>query len=133
VCSYLRIEPRYGCIEVGHLAFAPRLQRTRAASEAMYLMMRAAFALGYRRYEWKCNALNAASRAAALRLGFSYEGTFRQAAVIKGRNRDTAWYSVIDQDWPRLRAGFERWLEPGNFGPGGVQRQRLGALLAAGT
>jgi RimJ/RimL family protein N-acetyltransferase len=78
VCSYLRIEPRYGCIEVGHLAFAPRLQRTRAASEAMYLMMRAAFALGYRRYEWKCNALNAASRAAALRLGFSYEGTFRQ-------------------------------------------------------
>jgi hypothetical protein len=104
------------------------LQRTRAATEAMFLMMKHAFELGYRRYEWKCHALNAASRAAAQRLGFSFEGVFRQAAVIKGRNRDTAWYAAIDQEWPALRQAFLQWLAPENFDAQGMQRQRLGDL-----
>lgn len=125
VASYLRIDPEKGSIEVGHLAFSPLLQRTAAATEAMYLMMARAFALGYRRYEWKCNTLNAASRAAAERLGFTFEGVFRQAAVVKGRNRDTAWYSVIDGEWPRLREAFERWLAPANFDETGRQRAPL--------
>jgi RimJ/RimL family protein N-acetyltransferase len=129
--GYLRIDPRSGSIEVGHLAYAPRLQRTRAATEAMCLLMRNAFELGYRRYEWKCNALNAPSRAAALRLGFRFEGVFRQALVVKGHNRDTAWYSVIDGEWPRLHAGFEQWLAPANFDPAGRQRRPLGYYLSS--
>ena len=128
VASYLRVDPANGCIEVGHLAYSPLLQRKPAASEAMYLMMAQAFRLGYRRYEWKCNALNAPSRAAAQRLGFSYEGIFRQATVVKGRNRDTAWYSIIDAEWPALRGAFEAWLAPANFDAGGKQRTRLSSL-----
>lgn len=130
VASYLRIDPTNGSIEVGHLAYSPGLQRTRAATEAMYLMMERAFALGYRRYEWKCNALNAPSCAAAVRLGFSFEGIFRQSTVVKGRNRDTAWYAVVDREWPSLRAAFAEWLAPANFDAGGVQRRRLGDLRA---
>ncbi|MGV3722345.1 MAG: GNAT family N-acetyltransferase [Actinomycetota bacterium] len=128
VASYLRIDPRNGSIEVGHLAYSPLLQRTPAATEAMFLMMRHAFELGYRRYEWKCNALNAPSRAAAQRLGFSYEGVFRQATVVNGRNRDTSWYAVIDSEWPALRAAFQRWLDPANFDAQGQQRSRLSDL-----
>lgn len=130
VASYLRIDPANGCIEVGHIALSPRLQRSAAATEAMYLMMRQAFELGYRRYEWKCDALNAPSRAAAARLGFSFEGIFRQAVVVKGRNRDTAWFSVIDKEWPALAAAFEAWLAPGNFDDQGRQRQSLASLRA---
>jgi RimJ/RimL family protein N-acetyltransferase len=130
VASYLRIEPMLGAIEVGHIAYSPLLQRTAAATEAMYLMMRRAFAeLGYRRYEWKCDALNQPSRRAADRLGFTFEGTFRQAIIYKGRNRDTAWYSVIDSEWPDLKARYEAWLAPSNFDEKGVQRQSLGELL----
>lgn len=125
IASYLRIAPAAGCIEVGHIHFSPLLQRTPAATEAMYLMMRHAFELAYRRYEWKCDALNAASRRAAERLGFSFEGIFRQAIVVKGRNRDTAWYACIDREWPVLRDGFERWLDAANFDADGRQRQSL--------
>lgn len=128
VASYLRIAPASGSIEVGHLAFSPLLQRTPAATEAMYLMMRHAFELGYRRYEWKCDALNVPSRAAAQRLGFSYEGTFRQATVYRQRNRDTAWFATIDQEWPTLEAAFQRWLDPSNFDEQGRQRVRLSEL-----
>jgi RimJ/RimL family protein N-acetyltransferase len=130
VASYLRIDPANGVIEVGHLAYSPRLQRTPAATEAMYLMMRHAFGLGYRRYEWKCNAGNAASRLAAERLGFTFEGVFRQHMIVKGHNRDTAWYSVIDSEWPRVRVGFERWLDTGNFDVAGRQRRSLAACRA---
>jgi RimJ/RimL family protein N-acetyltransferase len=126
VASYLRVAPEAGSIEVGHINYSPLLQRTRAATEAMYLMMKRAFDLGYRRYEWKCDALNKPSRAAAERLGFTYEGTFRQATVYKGRNRDSAWYSVIDSEWPNRRARFERWLAPENFDGEGKQRTKLG-------
>lgn len=126
VAAYLRIDPANGVIEVGHINYSPRLQRTRAATEAMYLMMRRAFdELGYRRCEWKCDSLNAPSRAAARRLGFTFEGIFRQAVVYKGRNRDTAWFSIIDAEWPVLRGGFERWLDPANFGADGRQIRRL--------
>ena len=126
VAAYMRLAPELGVIEVGHVHFSPRLQRSPAATEAMFLMMRRAFdELGYRRYEWKCDALNAPSRRAAERLGFRYEGTFRQAAVVKGRNRDTAWYSIVDGEWPALRARFERWLDPANFDAQGIQRRRL--------
>ena len=128
VASYLNINPAAGSIEVGHLYFAPRLRRSRAATEAMFLLMKNAFDLGYRRYEWKCNALNAPSRAAAERLGFTFEGLFRQAAVVKGRNRDTAWYSILDKEWPRLRAAFETWLDPANFDAAGEQRVSLATL-----
>jgi RimJ/RimL family protein N-acetyltransferase len=128
VASYLRIDPAAGSIEVGHINYSPRLQRTPAATEAMYLMMRRAFELGYRRYEWKCNALNTPSRVAAQRLGFSYEGVFRQATVVKGRNRDTAWYAAIDREWPALDAAFRQWLEPENFDAQGRQRIALGTL-----
>jgi len=126
--SYLRIEPAHGVIEVGHLAFSPLMQRTPVATEAMYLMMRVAFELGYRRYEWKCDALNAASRRAAERLGFTFEGIFRQAIVYKGRNRDTAWYSIIDREWPALDAAFRAWLDPANFDAAGRQRRSLAEL-----
>ncbi len=128
VASYLRIAPASGSIEVGHIHYAPRLQRSPAATEAMYLMMQRAFESGYRRYEWKCDALNAASRAAAQRLGLSFEGIFRQATVYKDRSRDTAWYAAIDSEWPALRDAFEAWLAPGNFDGRGRQRTRLSAL-----
>jgi RimJ/RimL family protein N-acetyltransferase len=129
LASFLRANPPDGSIEVGHLAFSPALQGSTAATEAMALMMATAFdELGYRRYEWKCDALNAPSRRAALRLGFVYEGTFRQATVVKGRNRDTAWFSVTDKEWPRLKAAFQRWLAPGNFDPDGHQRVALSEL-----
>jgi RimJ/RimL family protein N-acetyltransferase len=130
VASYLRIDPRHGSIEVGHLMFSPLLQGKPAATEAMFLMMERAFEMGYRRYEWKCNALNEPSRRAAQRLGLSYEGLFRQAAVVKGRNRDTAWYAAIDQEWPALKAAFQKWLEPSNFDEGGRQRVALSTLTA---
>jgi RimJ/RimL family protein N-acetyltransferase len=127
VAAYLRIDPKNGSIEVGHIHYSPLLQRTRAATEAMYLMMRRVFdELGYRRYEWKCDALNGPSRRAAVRLGFSYEGTFRQAVVYKGRNRDTAWYSVVDREWPAVKARFEAWLDPSNFDAAGRQIASLG-------
>lgn len=128
--AYLRIDPANGVVEVGHLAFSPLMQRTPVATEAMYLMMRNAFELGYRRYEWKCDALNAASRRAAERLGFKFEGIFRQAIVYKGRSRDTAWFSIIDQEWPALDAAFRAWLDPANFDADGRQRSRLAACSA---
>jgi len=131
VASYMRIAPAAGSIEVGGINFSPRMKRSTVATEAMYLMMESAFRLGYRRYEWKCDHLNAASRAAARRLGFTYEGIFRQATVYKGRNRDTAWHSVIDADWPALREAFEAWLDPGNFDSAGQQRRRLSDLTGA--
>lgn len=131
VASYLRIDPRGGCIEVGHLGYSPLLQRTPAATEAMFLMMQKAFSLGYRRYEWKCNALNGPSRTAAQRLGFSFEGVFRQAGVVKGRNRDTAWYSMVDHEWPALKETFLRWLHPKNFDEQGRQQVRLSTLMAS--
>jgi RimJ/RimL family protein N-acetyltransferase len=124
--SYMRIEPGHGVIEVGNVLFSHPLQGTTGATEAMYLMARHAFEdLGYRRYEWKCNALNAPSRAAALRLGFTFEGIFRQHMVIKAQNRDTAWFSMIDGEWPRLRTAFDRWLDPSNFDAQGRQRATL--------
>jgi RimJ/RimL family protein N-acetyltransferase len=128
VASYLRVSPKAGSIEVGHINYSPALQRTRAATEAMYLMMKWAFEAGYRRYEWKCNALNAGSRAAAQRLGLSFEGVFRQAGVIKGRNRDTAWFAAIDSEWPALKEAFDAWLSPANFDSSGAQIERLGDL-----
>jgi RimJ/RimL family protein N-acetyltransferase len=128
VCSFLRITPNAGTIEVGFLTFSPLLQRTPAATEAMFLMMQWAFQAGYRRYEWKCDALNLPSRRAAQRLGFSYEGVFRQATVVKGRNRDTAWFSVIDREWPALKEAFHVWLSPENFRPDGSQVERLSDL-----
>lgn len=128
VASYLRISPEAGSIEVGHICLSPEIARGAAWTEAMFLMMKWAFDAGYRRYEWKCNALNLASRRAAQRLGFSYEGIFRQMSVVKGRNRDTAWFSVIDAEWPALRAAFEAWLDPSNFDASGRQRERLSDL-----
>jgi RimJ/RimL family protein N-acetyltransferase len=130
VASYLRIDPAAGSIEVGHINFSPLAQRTRAATEAMFLMMREAFALGYRRYEWKCDALNGPSRAAAERLGFTFEGIFRQATVYKGRNRDTAWYSILDREFPALDRRFRAWLAAENFDADGRQRRRLADLVA---
>ncbi|MFG6178507.1 GNAT family N-acetyltransferase [Halomonas sp. THAF12] len=130
VAAYLNIVPEQGSIEVGHLHFSPRLQRTPAATEAMALMMRHAFALGYRRYEWKCDALNAPSRRAAERLGFRFEGVFRQHRVVAGRNRDTAWFSILDGEWPALEAILQRWLSPDNFDAEGRQRSSLSALTA---
>ena len=126
--SYLRIAPEAGSIEVGYITYSPLLQRTVAATEAMYLMMRWVFEAGYRRYEWKCNALNAPSRRAAQRYGFSFEGVFRQAQIVKGRNRDTAWYAAIDSEWPAIRAAMEAWLDPANFDDDGRQRTDLSSL-----
>ncbi len=132
VASYLRIVPAFGVIEVGNIAYAPVLQRTAAASEAMFLMMARVFdELGYRRYEWKCDSLNAPSRRAAERLGFTYDGLFEQAVVYKGRNRDTAWFSLLDRDWPATKAAYEAWLAPDNFDAQGRQRRPLAELIAA--
>lgn len=128
IASYLRILPEAGSIEVGHICISPALQRGVAATEAMYLMMRWAFEAGYRRYEWKCNALNLASRRAAQRLGFSFEGVFRNHMIVKGRNRDTAWFSVIDSEWPALAEAFSVWLSAANFDAQGRQRERLSDL-----
>jgi len=127
--ALMRIDPVHGAIEVGGITYSPELMRTRAGTEAMYLLMRYAFdELGYRRYEWKCDALNAPSRSAAVRYGFQFEGVFRQAVVYKGRSRDTAWYSIISTDWPDVRAAFETWLSPENFDDAGVQRFALAEL-----
>jgi RimJ/RimL family protein N-acetyltransferase len=124
--SYMRIEPAHGVIEVGNIMLCPSLQRTTAATEAMYLMARHVFEdLGYRRYEWKCNALNEPSRRAAQRLGFTYEGIFRQHMVVKGRSRDTAWFSMLDHEWPARKQAFESWLDPANFDEAGRQRNGL--------
>ncbi|MEO9384796.1 GNAT family N-acetyltransferase [Chromobacterium phragmitis] len=131
LCSYLRIAPADGSIEVGFLNFSPRLQRSRLATEAMYLMMRHAFALGYRRYEWKCDAQNEPSVRAAQRLGFTFEGLFRQARVNKGRNRDTAWFSILDHEWPARRRALEAWLDADNFDSDGRQRTSLSQIVAA--
>jgi RimJ/RimL family protein N-acetyltransferase len=129
MASFMRIEPEHRVIEIGHIWFAPLLQRTRQATEAIYLMARHAFDdLGYRRLEWKCNSLNAASRRAAERFGFTYEGIFRQHMIIKGENRDTAWFSIIDAEWPVRRAAFEAWLSPENFDSSGRQRRSLSQI-----
>ncbi len=128
VASFLRITPDAGSIEVGHICLAPELQGSRAATEGLFLMMQWAFDAGYRRYEWKCNALNMASRRAAQRFGFSYEGIFRQATVVKGRNRDTAWFGVIDKDWSALQAAYAAWLNPANFSAEGRQKEKLSDL-----
>lgn len=127
--ALLRSDPANGVIEVGHIAFAARLQRTRAGTEALYLLMRLVFDdLGYRRFEWKCDSLNERSRRAALRYGFTFEGIFRQALVTKGRNRDTAWFAMIDKDWPPVRAAVESWLSPGNFYAEGTQKRSLASF-----
>ena len=128
MASYLRTKPAAGVIEVGHIHFSPLLQRKRQSTEVMFLMMQRVFdELGYRRYEWKCDTLNAPSRQAAKRLGFNFEGIFRQATHYKGRNRDTAWYSIIDSEWPRIRDAFQVWLSSENFNDAGHQRQPLKA------
>jgi RimJ/RimL family protein N-acetyltransferase len=133
MASYLRITPSQGVIEIGHIWFSPALQRTAAATEAIFLLIAHAFeSLGYRRVEWKCNALNEGSRAAARRFGFRYEGTFYRHLIVKGRNRDTAWYALIDTDWADVGAAFRTWLEPGNFEAGGGQRRRLADLMPRG-
>ncbi len=131
VASYLRIDPPVGVIEVGHINYSPLLQRTCAATEAMFLLMTRVFdELGYRRYEWKCDALNAPSKAAALRLGFRYDGLFPQATIYKGRNRDTAWYSILDGEWPEVRDIFQTWLDPANFDADGKPKTSLSAAMA---
>ncbi len=129
VASYLRMVPNMGVIEVGHINFSPALQKTPAATEAMFLLMQRVFQLGYRRYEWKCDALNEGSMRAAERLGFRYEGVFQQALVYKGRNRDTAWFSVIDKEWPKLEKAYVEWLSEENIGEDGQQVETLGALM----
>lgn len=132
VASLMRIDPTNGVIEIGHIWLGPSLQQTPAATEALYLLISHAMDdLGYRRMEWKCNAANAASRAAAVRLGFIYEGTFYQHVIVKLRNRDTAWFSILDNEWPAIRDNFEIWLDPANFDAGGKQRQSLGELNRA--
>jgi RimJ/RimL family protein N-acetyltransferase len=124
--SYMRIEPAHRCIEVGSILYTTALQRTVGATEAMYLMARYVFEdLGYRRYEWKCNALNEPSRRAALRLGFTFEGIFRQHMIVKGKNRDTAWFAMLDSEWPARKTAFERWLDASNFDESGRQRRSL--------
>jgi RimJ/RimL family protein N-acetyltransferase len=129
--ALMRIEPKHRCIEVGGILFTPALQRTRGATEAMYLLARYVFEeLGYRRYEWKCNALNEPSRRAALRLGFTFEGIFHQHMIMKGRNRDTAWFSMLDREWPTRKSAFERWLDPSNFDAEGQQKSSLSSVIA---
>ncbi|HWV54174.1 GNAT family protein [Pseudorhodoplanes sp.] len=132
IAALMRITPEMGVIEVGHITYSPALQRTPLGTEAQFLLARYAFdTLGYRRYEWKCNALNAASRRAAERYGFTFEGTFRQHMIVKGKNRDTAWYSIIDTEWPARRASFERWLAPSNFEAQGRQKASLASFMTA--
>ncbi len=131
MASFLNIRPAHGVIELGHIWFSQRLRRRRPATEAIFLMLSAAFDdLGYRRVEWKCDAANAASRRAALRFGFVYEGIFRQHLIVKGRNRDTAWFAILDRDWPALRSDFEAWLDPANFDDSGQQRRSLSTLTS---
>jgi RimJ/RimL family protein N-acetyltransferase len=131
MASFMRMVPEHGVIEIGHIWFAPEIQRTRQATEAIFLLARHAFdGLGYRRLEWKCDSLNGPSRRAAERFGFTYEGVFRQHMVVKGRNRDTAWFSMTDGEWPIRRLAFEAWLEPDNFDDSGRQRESLSALRA---
>lgn len=130
--AYMRIDPANGTIEIGGIFFAPGLRRTAAATEAIFLLARHVFDdLGYRRLEWKCNALNAGSRRAAERFGFRFEGVFRQDEIIKGRNRDTAWFSILDGEWPVVRAAFEAWLDPSNFAGDGTQKRSLTELTSA--
>lgn len=130
VASLMRIDPPNGVIEVGHINYGPALQRTPHATEAMFLLMRRVFdELGYRRYEWKCDDLNGPSKSAARRLGFTYDGLFRQAVIYKGRNRDTAWFSILDREWPALKTAYEAWLDPSNFDEHGHQRTPLGPLV----
>lgn len=132
VVSFLRMEPEHGVIEIGHIWFGAALQRTPAATEAIFLLAREAFdGLGNRRLEWKCDAANARSRRAAERFGFTFEGVFRQHMIVKGRNRDTAWYALLDSEWPAARRAFEAWLDPANFDAGGQQRASLADLRAA--
>lgn len=132
IASLMRIDPPNGVIEVGHINYSPLLQRKPHATEAMYLLMRRVFdELGYRRYEWKCDNCNGPSKAAAERYGFTFEGVFRQAVIYKGRNRDTAWFSITDKEWPAIRSGYEQWLEAGNFDASGRQKARLADLIAA--
>lgn len=132
VTSYLRIDPKMGSVEVGGIKYSPPLQQTAHATEAMFLMMKRVFdELGYRRYEWKCDNLNEPSKKAALRLGFTFEGIFRQAVIYKGRARDTAWFSIIDDEWPKLKAAYEKWLAPDNFDSNGVQKEKLATLIAS--
>ncbi|MBL6932225.1 MAG: GNAT family N-acetyltransferase [Rhodospirillales bacterium] len=132
LASYLRIQPKDGVIEVGHLSYSPLLQKTPTATNAMFLMMKRAFnELGYRRYEWKCDSLNAESNRAAQRLGFSYDGRFRQAMIYKGRNRDTAWYSILDRQWPGIEKAYEQWLSADNFDGDGRQLGKLADMIAA--
>ncbi|MFM1818607.1 MAG: N-acetyltransferase [Actinomycetota bacterium] len=130
VASFLRIDPNSSSIEVGWITFSPVIQQKPIATESMYLMMKHAFDLGYRRYEWKCNSQNAPSISAAMRLGMSFEGLFRQAAIVKGHNRDTAWFAILDRDWPVAKAAFETWLSPDNFVSNGIQKQSLSKLTA---
>ena len=134
MASFLRMVPADGVIETGHIWFTPVLQDTRQATEAIFLMARYAFdTLGNRRFEWKCNARNAPSRRAADRFGFTFEGIFRQHMIVKGRNRDTAWYAMIDRDWPAIKAAFEAWLDPANFDSGGREKKKLNAEAVAGA
>lgn len=128
IVCYLRMDPTHGSIEIGGIVYSGQLKRTAAATEAIFLLLKNVFDRGYRRCEWKCDSLNRASRLAALRLGFSFEGIFRQAVVYKGRNRDTAWFSITDQDWPDLERAYASWLAPANFEMGGGQRTRLSDL-----
>ncbi|MBA2728438.1 MAG: GNAT family N-acetyltransferase [Parachlamydiaceae bacterium] len=128
VASYLRIEPKVGCIEMGHIHLSPLLQRTRAGTEALLLMIKWVFSAGYRRLEWKCDALNAPSRHAAQRLGFSFEGIFRQATMYKSRNRDTAWYAITDREWPNLKKVYQIWKQPDNFDANGQELKKLSEL-----
>ncbi|MEP7209064.1 MAG: GNAT family protein, partial [Casimicrobiaceae bacterium] len=131
--ALMRIDPANGVIEVGHISYSRSLRRTAVATEAMYLFLQRVFdELGYRRFEWKCDALNAPSRAAALRYGFVFESIFRQAIVYKGRSRDTAWFSITDAEWPGLRTAYAQWLAPENFDAAGNQRRRLGELIETG-
>ena len=132
MATFMRIKPDNGVIEIGHIWFAPELQRTCQATEAIYLLAKTAFDdLGYRRLEWKCDSLNLPSRRAADRFGFTYEGTFRQHMIVKGRNRDTAWFSMTDGEWPLRKAAFEAWLSPENFDPEGHQRRGLAEIRAS--
>ncbi len=132
VCAYMRPDPGNGVVEIGSIHYSDALKRTPATTEAMYLLMRHVFDdLGYRRYEWKCNSLNTPSRRAALRLGFRFEGVFRNHLVVKGRNRDTAWFSILDSEWPALKSAYESWLAPENFDRDGRQRRPLADMIAA--